>query len=216
MKNLIALLLITVGIYGTSCMDEDQPTPIPLVSFKVSGKLVFSCQNPTPLRNFQVTVGNTKLYTDSLGNFNGTATAYGSITAASIHGKNENTYISLRNGIQAQDTELGTLFATSPPQVSCVVFYNLKNLKLSGFNPVTIQFSKIGPNKDKVANTPNDLFKPDTIIISSDNFRLVPPNTSSIFGSYISTKIGNDKSYDHFLNFSDLCGQKVTTIEFPG
>lgn len=196
-------------------MIDEQQDPVPVISFKVTGKLVHSCQNPTPLRNLQVTVGNTKLYTDSAGVFSGTAIAYGNLTGVSIHGNKENTYVFLRNGIPAQDSDLGTLYASSAPQVPLIVFYNLKNLRFSDFSPVTIRFSKIGPNQDKIANTPEDLLKPDTILINSNGFRFVPPNTNSIFGSFISTKIGKEKDYDHFLNFSDLCGQKVTIIEFP-
>ncbi len=208
-------MLIIIGICNTSCLDEDQQAPIPLLSFKVSGRLLLSCSNPVPLSNIQVTVGATKLYTDSLGNFEGTAFNYGTYTNVYIHGKKDFNYIYLRTGIPVQDVKLGNLYASNPPQIPLVVFYNLKNLKLSDFKPITIQYSKLGSNQDKIANKPEDLLMPDTVLISSANFRFVGPNSNSLAGTFITAKIENGTTHTHILNFTDFCGQKVTTIEFP-
>jgi hypothetical protein len=199
------------------CADEE-PTNPELRTYKFKGQLVYSCDNPIPLYNIQLFIGNQRFFTDSLGRFSGTLNTYSPYgnEVRMLGGSGTNKLKDLSGSINQSDTDLGTLYATNPPQVPLIVYYNLKNLDLSDFKTITLNFSYIGPNIDKIANSAEELLKPDTILINTNDFRFEPKNSSNSIGSFIYTNIGKNNSYLHRLNFSDLCGQKVTTIEFPG
>jgi hypothetical protein len=111
-----------------------------------------------------------------------------------------------------EDIKLGVVYAKKPKLVPLVVFYDLRNIKLSEFPEITMQYGMLGPNQTKVGIKPEDFLKPDTVMVDTENITLTP-SKSNISNKKINFLLRGNR-YAHEFTVANFCDTARTIITF--
>jgi len=243
MKKLSILILgLAISFLITACNkkeSEPQPALPPLAEqeFIISGRLLKSCSDLTPIANKLVilypnlghyqryTPDYYSAYTDSLGYFSIKGTRdYPSIELwyGNFFGSPSTTDPpkELYTNLVSENADLGNIYlnrkAKAPSFINCLVRYNLRNSNFKDGDTVKIDYQTITRfNSQRIYTSKSDFSKTDTILIEEDLLDgLIHPQYSNQGATNLSIKL-RIKGFGNELQFAITSNCTMPEIIVP-